>query len=540
MLETAPFGRRPELSVAISPIKADIHAVTSARYISVCSGIEAATCAWHGLGWEPLAFSEIEPFARALLQHHYPDVPLHGDFTLLRDQDWIVDADILVGGTPCQAFSVAGKRASLADERGSLSLEFVRLADAIDNLRLGAGRPGCTIVWENVFGVLSVSDNAFGCFLGALVGNDTALVPTGGRWTDAGMVVGPQRTAAWRIFDAQYFGLAQRRRRVFVVASPGNGPDPAEVLFEREGVRRHSPPSREKGQRVADSLTVGANQCSGTESDFVEAVAPTLSSRAKGGDGLGTDFDLDGRLVGALTAKKPAAMGAPEVDAGHYIPWPAEIASTLNAAFGDKLGPEDQHALNGAPLFVLGALMEGGNVAVGQREGVLAFDTTQITSRTNRSNPQFGDPCHSLTKAGDPPTVAFEWQRGASQNLEFLNEQSPSLIKSQTPAVATAFSLRGREEGSVPEIHDQGQTASALRAASGCSTRDMVSSPATQVRRLTPRECERLQGFSDDYTLVPFRGKLAADGNRYKALGDSMAVPVMRWIGQRIERLRAQ
>ena len=105
------------------------------RYLSVCSGIEAATVAWHGHGFQPLAFSEIEKFPRQVLAHHYPDVPLHGDFTVLREQDWIGDADVLVGGTPCQAFSVAGLRNSLDDDRGNLTLEFVRLADAIDDLR---------------------------------------------------------------------------------------------------------------------------------------------------------------------------------------------------------------------------------------------------------------------------------------------------------------------------------------------------------------------------------------------------------------------
>ena len=172
------------------------------KYLSVCSGIEAASVAWHSLGWEPLAFSEIESFPRKVLAHHYPDVPLHGDFTILRDQDWIRDADVLVGGTPCQAFSVAGLRQSLNDDRGNLTLEFVRLADAIDDLR-PAGN-GAIIVWENVPGVLSVKDNAFGCFLAALVGNDTPLKPTGGQWTNAGMVVGPRRKAAWRVLDAQF------------------------------------------------------------------------------------------------------------------------------------------------------------------------------------------------------------------------------------------------------------------------------------------------------------------------------------------------
>ncbi len=225
------------------------------KYLSICSGIEAASVAWHPLGWKPLAFSEIEPFPRAVLQHHYPHVPLHGDFTTLRDQPWIADADVLVGGTPCQAFSVAGLRNSLSDERGNLSLEFVRLADAIDDLRLAGRRDPAIIVWENVPGVLSVKDNAFGCFLAALAGDVTPYVPPRGKWTNAGVVDGPKRRITWRILDAQYFGLAQRRRRVFVVASARDGFDPAAVLLEFEGVHRDTTPR--KKQSIKNRQTVG-------------------------------------------------------------------------------------------------------------------------------------------------------------------------------------------------------------------------------------------------------------------------------------------
>ena len=225
------------------------------KYLSICSGIEAASVAWHSFGWQPLAFSEIEAFPRAVLEHHYPQVPLHGDFTVLKDQPWIVDADLLVGGTPCQAFSVAGLRNSLADDRGNLSLEFIRLADAIDAAREAQGRDPSVVVWENVPGVLSVKDNAFGCFLGALAGDVAPYVPPRGKWTNAGVVDGPARQVAWRVLDAQYFGLAQRRRRVFVVASARDGFDPAAVLLECESVRRDTPPR--KKQSVADGEIAG-------------------------------------------------------------------------------------------------------------------------------------------------------------------------------------------------------------------------------------------------------------------------------------------
>lgn len=203
------------------------------KYISVCSGIEAASVAWGPLGWEPVAFAEIEAFPSAVLAHHYPDVPNLGDMTKIDGRQYHGKVDILVGGTPCQAFSIAGLRKGLEDARGNLTLTFVELADAI--------QPPF-VLWENVPGVLSSNDNAFGCFLGGLSGTDGPLLPPGGRWTDAGCVFGPRRSIAWRVLDAQYFGVAQRRRRVFVVACPRGGADPTEILFEWQGQRRDTAP----------------------------------------------------------------------------------------------------------------------------------------------------------------------------------------------------------------------------------------------------------------------------------------------------------
>jgi DNA (cytosine-5)-methyltransferase 1 len=398
------------------------------KYLSVCSGIEAATVAWHPLGWQPLAFSEIEPFPRKVLAHHYPDVPLHGDFTLLRDQPWIRDADILVGGTPCQAFSVAGLRQSLDDDRGNLTLEFVRLADAIDDLRPDGD--GTIIVWENVPGVLSVSDNAFGCFLGAIVGNDTPLVPTGGKWTNAGMVVGPRRSAVWRVLDAQYFGVAQRRRRVFVVASARDDFDPAEVLFEREGLRRNTPPSRGAGQ-----------------------VTPTLTK--EGTEVSRTGFNEDGwyvtshlPVVGTLTATGVADYGAPAVDGGHYLP--------------------------------------------------IAFEPGKLKR---------------LGYGYSEPGLAPSLRADAEDN---------QLSVVQPMAYASS-------DGIVRPLNDVMSTLDSAGESRGTNQQRFVQQEMA-VRRLTPRECERLQGFPDDYTAIPN----GADGPRYKALGNSMAVPVMHWIGKRI------
>lgn len=345
------------------------------RYLSFCSGIEAATVAWGPLGWSPIAFCEIDPFASIVLKHHYPTVPNLGDFTKI---DWEVFgglSDICVGGTPCQAFSVAGLRQSLSDERGNLTLEFVNACNKI--------KPKW-VVWENVPGVLSTRDNAFGCFLGGLVGSSQPLV-SNGRWPDAGVVDGPERRAAWRVLDAQYFGLAQRRRRVFVVAGAGDGPHPAEILFEWESLRRDSPPRREAGEGVARGIEIGPSGGGFTD------VNPTLDARCK-------DGPIRNQLAGA-------------------------VAMFLNA---------------------------GG--------------------------------------------------------MNRIDAESETLVVAQMA-----------------------------------------------VRRLTPRECERLQGFPDDYTLIPGLRKRkdnkrhdarlggflvdVADGPRYKAIGNSMAVPVMRWIGERIQEL---
>lgn len=196
------------------------------RFGSVCSGIEAASVAWNPIGWKAAWFSEIEPFPCAVLKHHYPDVPNLGDMTTLtaRILSGDVEApDVFCGGTPCQAFSVAGLRKSLADARGKLSLVFCEIANAIDSVRSIQGKRPCVVFWENVPAVLSTEDNAFGFFLAALVGGDVPASTGAGRWPDAGFLVGPQRIAAWRVLDAQYFGLPQRRRRVFVVASAIGG-----------------------------------------------------------------------------------------------------------------------------------------------------------------------------------------------------------------------------------------------------------------------------------------------------------------------------
>lgn len=251
-------------------------------YGSICSGIEAATAAWEPLGWKAAWFSEIEPFPSAVLAHHYPGVPNLGDISAPDFGDRAAGLgalDVLIGGTPCQAFSVAGKRRSLADERGNLSLVFCRIVERLD--------PWC-VLWENVPGVLSTDDNAFGCFLAGLVGTATPLVPgdPAGRWPDAGLVRGPRRSLAWGILDAQFFGLAQRRRRVFVASLRADDwRCPAAILFEPKGLPGHPATGREEEPGVVPSVTPGARRASGQRSG--ELLAAGFQANGSGSERAG-------------------------------------------------------------------------------------------------------------------------------------------------------------------------------------------------------------------------------------------------------------
>ena len=290
---------------------------------SACSGIEAASVAWHPLGWRAAWLSEIEAFPSAVLAHHYPDVPNLGDMTTIAARvlaGEVPAPDVLCGGTPCQAFSVAGMREGLNDPRGQLTIKFVELADAIDHVRTSAGKPECITLWENVPGVLSDRGNAFGCFLGALAGEDCELQPPGGKWKDAGCVYGPARAVAWRVLDAQHFGLAQRRRRVFVVASARKGFDPATVLFEWDGVRRDSAPGREARQSAAGcfarSVALRGREGGGTI-ELGDDVGGCLRASSGGGDKPHVLTAMQVRRLTPTEAER--LMGLP--DGYTAIPW---------------------------------------------------------------------------------------------------------------------------------------------------------------------------------------------------------------------------
>lgn len=412
------------------------------KYGSVCSGIEAASKAWEPIGWKPAWFSEIEPFPSAVLAHHWPEVINLGDMTKIADAvrtGGVEAPDVLVGGTPCQAFSIAGLREGLSDDRGQLTLSYVELANAIDAKRRERGEPEAIIVWENVPGVLSSKGNAFGCFLAGLAGESSELQSSGGKWTHAGCVSGPERVVAWRVLDAQFFGVAQRRRRVFVVASARKGFDPAAVLFELDSVRRDSAPRRETQKAVA-----------------------------------------------ALTARGVGTCGADDnqAQAGHLI------------AFG------------------------GGNTA-----GHIDVATACTA--------------HGIRLDFDTETFAVHGTQDPDTNRELAHTLGRN--NGQENAIVTepfTLAIRGRSEGSTVEVRNDG-TANALLTPNGGRAGIGVGAIGwgVQVRRLTPIECERLQGFPDNHTMISWRGKDAdecPDGPRYKAIGNSMAVPVMRWIGERI------
>ncbi len=472
------------------------------KYLSVCSGIEAATVAWHPLGWRAVGFAEIEPFPCAVLAHHYPIVPNYGDMTKLaaRVLSGEIEApDVLVGGTPCQAYSVAGMRAGLNDDRGQLTLRFMELADAIDHVRARAGKPPCIIVWENVPGVLSDKTNAFGCFLAGLAGEDVELVSPGGKWSNAGCVYGPQRAIAWRTLDAQYFGLAQRRRRVFLVASARNGFDPATVLFEWDGLRRDSAPSREAGKEVAG----------------------TLGARTSSGGGFSTDFECAGGLQPVASTGdishclNAGGMGRQDYETETVIVQRAchtTGAGYWKEGFGTlRARPQDSHE----NVVVQSVALRG-------REGGGTAELGDDLANALRCGGGGGDKPHVLI-----PYAVRDVAQTITSNYGKQCDNSDTSLGPNVVIAPVADTLTANWHNS------NGATAG--------NNAGMIN-PVIQgmaVRRLIPSECEILQGFPKGYTQVPHRGKPAADGPRYKALGNSMAVPVMAWIGQRIQAVDA-
>jgi len=575
------------------------------KYLSVCSGIEAASVAWEKLGWKPVAFSEIEPFPSAVLNHHWPEVPNLGDMTKYESWKFEEAIDVLVGGTPCQAFSVAGLRKGLADPRGGLSLTFVNIADHFNPK---------WILWENVPGVLSSRDNGFGCFLGALAGEDGELKPPGEKWADAGCVYGPKRSIAWRCLDAQYFGVAQRRKRCFLVACPRDQGDPAKVLFEWEGLRRDTAPSRETRERttthVAPSLTASNDPSrSPQSSEVTQQVNAVLEATAFRKLSFG-EYSNDGS---ASTMMARDYKDATDLVATKKSHWDGSgvhptIMQSGGSSSGRTIGYSNQElfsqggsGLVGSPIVIdRAAFNQGENaqykphieqcetmdplVARGPHAVAIPIPDQATRNAGKRGDKQDGkgnglgigkpgDPCPTLTK-GDKHAVLYENHPNDSRVTGPL-DVAPSCVSrygtggGNVPLVqeAIAFepgiaSREGNESRFVKEMSptlrkDMGDNQVAVAvdcynktinhtsqtlssSASDINHTGGVINPADRmaVRRLTPKECERLQGFPDEHTLIPWRGKPAdqcPDGPRYKALGNSMAVPCMEWIGNKIK-----
>ena len=515
--------------------------------------------------------------------------------------------DILVGGTPCQAFSVAGARNGLSDPRGALTLKFTELADAIDQTRHARNEPPSIIVWENVPGVLSDKSGAFGCLLGALAGEDCALEPAGRRWSNAGCVAGPRRRIAWRVLNAQHFGVAQRRRRVFLVASGREDLDPAEVLFEPGCLPGHSASGDEAWQITAASPEDGVERAGRFADGLPRHYGSSTVTICFGGGntsgpidraacltarGHKCDFEVEtfaaqsvtGAITHALTTAN-GGKGCGEDGGGRGVPIVAQRGRSTTPPVAFSQNRRGEVRLESGNGEIVGALSTGGgkpgqgypaiatpspgghpqDVDTDERQGfpVIAFsakdhgaDALADISPTLRA----GGHASSHANAGVMPAVAFDASREvycrdvAGTIIGQHGKHSYDVEIIGTNIVARSVALRGRDGGATAELGDE--VATALRASGGGGDKAHVLTFPTgdyfegrlldaaesgwsewsgwRVRRLMPVECERLQGMPDGYTQVPYRGKPAADGPRYKAIGNSMAVPCVEWLGRRI------
>lgn len=539
------------------------------RYLDVCAGISATSQAVKPLGWQCAGYSEIENYPCAVLEQRYGAVPvdwdhrhdpqsnitpLFGDFTQI-EAHHVGPIDALFGGTPCQSFSVAGKRLGLDDPRGNLAIEFLALAR-----RLGA----TWVVWENVPGVYSswTPDEGYERHCRDGRGGEQVDWQETSDFADfLDLFRECGYRGGWRTLDAQYvrvdgFGRAvpQRRRRVFVVGHIRDGARARSVLFDRESMRGDPAPRREAGK----------------------GIAPTISARTKGGGGLGTDFDIDGGLVSSQYEDGSVATVSSKWAKGSGGPSGDECQNLI--AFDCK-GTEAQTDESGVtpPLRSMSNDKSHGNagghaaVAIQERavsenpyagpDGVGCKDDDTAYTLEARKNPQavaFKPSHYTRGKDGAPdvvtPPLSADADKGdqdaiIAHPVAFAQNSRDEVrhvggdgsitgalsaepgMKQQT---YVAYDMRGREGGA--QLEAPHETAN-IRAADGGLSRSYIADQWA-VRRLTPRECERLQGFPDDFTAIEWRGKSAdncPDGPRYKAIGNSMAVNVMRWLATRIE-----
>lgn len=393
------------------------------RYISLFSGIEAASVAWGPLGWEPMAFAEIEPFCCELLEKRFPAVPNLGDVSGVDWSSYRGKCDLIIGGSPCQAFSVAGNRKGLDDPRGRLMLEYARAVRDVEPR---------WVLWENVPGVLSQDGGAaFGTLLGLL--------------EDCGY------SLAWRVLDAQFFGVPQRRRRVFLVGHL-RAQCASAVLFEPECVQGSAPSSAEKRQELAAAAGRDASSAG-----FIAGV----SARARG--------------IGYSEEQSPTLTSGQTV----------EVFSIL----GNAIGRKSENGPNGKPY------------------GDDGLSPTLTT--TDRHAVAFAQNQRDEVRlvGGDGQTVGALAARPGAKQQSYVCQMSADVV------------------GTI-----------CARDRKGLATDDLTAGKAVVesglVRRLTPTECERLQGFPDGWTRIR---DAMPDGMRWQALGNSMAVPVIRWLGKRIQ-----
>jgi DNA (cytosine-5)-methyltransferase 1 len=429
------------------------------NYLSVCSGIEAATVAWHPLGWNPVGFSEIESFPSQVLKHHYPEVTNYGDMTKFKEWQIESNVDVFVGGTPCQSFSVAGLRKGLDDPRGNLMLTYLAIAKQY--------RPSW-LVWENVPGVLSSSDGRdFGSFLGGL-----AICGYG---------------FAYRVLDAQYFGVAQRRKRVFVVGYLGNWRPAAAVLFERESLSGHPKPSRE-----------------------ARKVTPTLSSSGTGVSRVGFNCE-DQWFIETPIAARMTAFGEYQIDG---------TASAMKARDW-----KDATDLIAQPVsaYSIREDAKANTFSATELEVANALKALQPSPQSHHAQTFVTQPiAFQLNGDRNNPSVSV------SENQAFCIPANPMSDRGQ--AVATQVTV-------APTLTASNDPSRSPQSTEITNQVAAIHATNMAVRRLTPVECERLQGFPDHYTDIKPKSKQTPDGPRYKALGNSMAVPVMRWIGERIQKV---
>jgi DNA (cytosine-5)-methyltransferase 1 len=513
------------------------------NYLSVCSGIEAATVAWHSLGWKAAGFAEIEKFPSAVLKERFPDVTNYGDMTKFKEWENVGTVDLLVGGTPCQSFSVAGLRKGLADPRGNLMLTFGAIAHHFK---------ARWVVWENVPGVLSSNKGRdFGTFLGMLAELGYGF--------------------AYRVLDAQFFGVPQRRRRVFVVGCLGSWLNAAKVLFDSESLSGNPPPRRSKGKEAAGNA--------GNSS------ADAVCLMDQGGSVMGVEKDLSGTLRAQThgnnpvvciqeTASRENPKSGPQGKGWKYdTAFSLDTSPVPQAVCYENHGQDSRIKDCGAVSPTLSAKAEtgGGNlpiVMVPKKTEVLGLIDMQGGKGSCRTTD--GKLCPTILSAhGDIHAVfvaeeykecaGFCHNAGAGSlagSIAFSETTSPTLsAKAGTgggnlPLVQESpnrpkfwngndFAECLTAKGAYDRMPDKGRLPCVIEPDAQSPTVHLGS----QVRRLTPRECERLQGFPDDWTQIPWRGKPAEqcpDGLRYKACGNSMAVPVMRWIGERIEKVKRE